>query len=227
MKSFIITLTDNQISLNFANTAVESAKKFNTELIVWPAVNGLLDGLEKLNRYKISKILKKSLLSRPGVLGCFLSHYELWNYCLEINEVILILEHDALFIRHIPENIESCFEDILKLDPFKIQDKTYHTKVKDSLSTPIDYFYKKADGISKAGEYTLGAYCYCIKPAAAKKLIDFAINDGVLPTDLHIGRNVVDLKSTTVPIISLQETHSYLNIKHLSSTTDLENFGEK
>jgi len=223
MKYFIITLTDNQTSLNFSNNAIESAKKFNINLNIWPAVNGLVDRSKTLKKYKI---LKKSLINRPGVLGCFLSHFDLWNHCLEINETILIAEHDALFIRYIPDDLEEHFTDILNLDPYSIRNSNYHKQIKDSIDDNIEYFYRNADGVSKAGEYTIGAHGYCIKPAGAKKLINFATTVGILPTDLHIGRNVVDLKCTTVPVISLQETHSYLNIKQLSSTTDLRNFGE-
>lgn len=226
MKAFVITLLENQISLTLANSAVDSAKKFDIELIIWPAVNGLLYGKEKLKNLNLNKILKKVMIQRTGVLGCFLSHYELWMHCVNIDTPILILEHDAMFIRSIPKDIETQFTDILKLDPFYITDPEYHKNVKDSATEDIQYFYQPTAGSSKAGEYTLGAHGYCITPSGATKLIDFANNVGILPTDLHIGNRVVDIKCTTVSVISLQETHSYLNTKQLSSTTDLEKFGE-
>lgn len=36
-------------------------------------------------------------------IGCAMSHYRLWRLCSELDEPILILEHDAVFIRELPE----------------------------------------------------------------------------------------------------------------------------
>ena len=35
--------------------------------------------------------------------GCFLSHYRLWQKTVELNETILILEHDSVFVSRIPD----------------------------------------------------------------------------------------------------------------------------
>jgi GR25 family glycosyltransferase involved in LPS biosynthesis len=89
---------------------------------------------------------------------------------------------------------------------------------------PIDYFYAPARRSSAAGDYVSGAYGYCIKPAAAQKLIEFSANVGVLPADKHIGRKIVDLKSTTVPIVRLHKFYSEHSITKFSSTRDLGKF---
>lgn len=38
-------------------------------------------------------------LSRPGVIGCFYSHYALWQKCAALNEPIMIFEDDVKFYR--------------------------------------------------------------------------------------------------------------------------------
>lgn len=38
-------------------------------------------------------------LSRPGVIGCFYSHYHLWQRCVELGEPIMIFEDDVKFYR--------------------------------------------------------------------------------------------------------------------------------
>lgn len=35
--------------------------------------------------------------------GCSMSHYLLWKKCIELDETILILEHDAVFLRRLPD----------------------------------------------------------------------------------------------------------------------------
>ena len=39
-------------------------------------------------------------MSKPGVLGCFYSHYSLWKKCIELNEPIYIFEDDVIFVRN-------------------------------------------------------------------------------------------------------------------------------
>ena len=34
-------------------------------------------------------------LSRPGVIGCFYSHYNLWKKCIELEQPIMIFEDDV------------------------------------------------------------------------------------------------------------------------------------
>lgn len=38
-------------------------------------------------------------LSRPGVVGCFYSHYALWTKCVDLQEPIMIFEDDVKFYR--------------------------------------------------------------------------------------------------------------------------------
>lgn len=228
LKCFVITLIDNPVSLELSQKTILSANKYGINCTQWTAINGMHVSIDNLkNNYGIEKILKKSITQRPGVLGCFLSHFILWLYCVKINESIVILEHDAEFIRSIPNNIVDYFEDVLKLDAYNINDNNYQSLVEASLSEKISYGEPDFNGYHKAGKYSLGAHGYIIKPSGAIKLINFSKIQGILPTDLHIGNEVVNFKSTKVSFVKSQETHTWLNIKELSSTTNILNFGKK
>jgi len=64
----------------------------------------LYEEFKKKHRYEIIErqlIDEKDVpkLSRPGVIGCFYSHYNLWKRCVELNEPIMIFEDDVKFYR--------------------------------------------------------------------------------------------------------------------------------
>lgn len=221
MKSFIIAMTNSQSSLALANDCINYAKDFNINVTLYPAVNGL-DCDYKFKQHGITNFLLPVMKESAGNKGCFLSHYELWLKCIELNETLLILEHDGKIIRSLPNNIEDEFIDVLNLDPYRVlAGSEYDENVNKSLTMPVNYFYAPAKKRSLAGEYIIGAHGYLIKPCGAKKLIEFSKKVGILPTDKHIGRNVVNLKSTTVTLVSLHEFHRSHNMTKFSSTKNL------
>ena len=224
MKAFIITLLESTHSNTLSSECVSAASRFNIDVSIWPAVNGLTDGQTKCEQYQITTLAHKQVKKWPGALGCFLSHFELWTKCVELNETIIILEHDGEFIRPLPSDIENNFVDVLNLDPFNQSAVDYNQQILSSLSSPVEYFYPAASGTDLAGEYIFGAYGYCIKPAAAAKLINFARTHGALPADVLIGRTVVNLMSTTVPVVRLHSYYTSDNITKESSTANLSKF---
>ena len=220
MKAFIIVMQESEHSVTLANDCIAAAQQYGIVPEVWPAVNGY-HAADKFKEYGITKFLHPKMISSPGVQGCFLSHYELWNKCVELNETILILEHDGVMIRPLPDNIELMFTDVLNLDPYDQALNEYNSMVKSSIMFPVAYQYKFGKKVSHSGKYVKGAYGYIIKPVGAKKLINFSNDYGILPTDKHIGSNVVDLKSTVVPIVRLHEFFSTHSIPKYSSTKNL------
>lgn len=224
MKAFIIAMLQSEHSLELAHDCVDAAKHFGVDVALHPAVNGF-ECDEKFKEYGIKRLLTSSIADSPGNKGCFLSHFELWNLCVELNETILILEHDGKLIRELPVNIEDNFTEVLNLDPNReFSNPTYNKLVTKSLKDPVDYFYTSSKKKSEAGSYIIGAHGYCIKPQGAMKLIRFAQQVGALPTDKHIGKDVVDLKSTTVTVVGLHDFYIDNNMKKFSSTKNLQKF---
>lgn len=137
----------------------------------------------------------KDKMSRPGVIGCFYSHYTLWEKCVDLGEPIMIFEDDVKFYREY-QPVE--FEGVLILSLGK----------SSFLKEPWKTYLENPTGNPYAAKWTNfslpGASGYAIKPDAARGLIKFykpywypadnAINHFVCPLQIHnylMGRNTL------------------------------------
>ncbi len=117
-----------------------------------------------------------------ALIGCTMSHYSLYLRCVELNEPILILEHDSVFIREFPEfdfkgicqindpngggkNGKYLSEMMIKNNRLGVSPKTPNTGAKEF-----------PDGLA-------GNSAYVIKPFAAQELINKYHKLGVWPND--------------------------------------------
>jgi glycosyl transferase family 25 len=223
MKAKIITLKNNELSERVAKDCIEQAEKFGISVEIFNAINGLdyEQHLEKLN----VRPLKKFKKGKPGVYGCFLSHYYLWKECAESNEPYLVLEHDGVLIKPLTDNILDQFEDVLKLESENPYSPEYENRlelIKDhDLTYNIVEPYR--DMNNGAGWYSVGAYAYIIKPHAAKKLITWIDENGFLPADQQLGSYAVTLHECKPSLARLH--HFYIkdgNIKAMSTTMKTE-----
>lgn len=160
----------------------------------------LYDEFKKKYHYKIIERQPISedhigKLSRPGVVGCFYSHYALWQKCVELNEPIMIFEDDVKFYRGwYPVDWEGVL--ILSLGKSSF------------LDSPNKEFLECPTGQPAARPWRNfsmpGASGYAIKPKAALGLIKFyrpywypadnAINQFVTSISIHnyiMGRNLL------------------------------------
>jgi hypothetical protein len=136
-----------------------------------------------------------SKLSRPGVIGCFYSHYALWEKCVELNENIMIFEDDVKFYRNF-EPVE--FDGVLVLSLGK---SSY-------MRDPQKTYLENPTGIPRITKWINfsmpGASGYALTPDAARGLVKFyrpywmpadnAINQFITPIYLHtylMGRNTL------------------------------------
>jgi hypothetical protein len=134
-------------------------------------------------------------LSRPGVIGCFYSHYGLWQKCVELDEPIMIFEDDVKFYRKY-EPVE--FEGVLVLSLGK----------SSFMRDPQKTYLENPTGVPRIVKWINfsmpGASGYAITPDAAKALVKFyrpywapadnAINQFIAPIHLHtylMGRNTL------------------------------------
>lgn len=118
MQAFVITLEGNDYSEACAKRCIESAAYFGQEVAQFGAVDA-----DNAQRVMAAHGLKwawahgntayrtcptTGLRQHPygnlqACMGCAMSHYLLWRKCVELDEPILILEHDAVFLRALPE----------------------------------------------------------------------------------------------------------------------------
>lgn len=134
-------------------------------------------------------------LSRPGVVGCFYSHYALWDRCVQLNEPILIFEDDVKFYRtYHPVDFEGVL--ILSLGKSSFLTEPQKTYLENPTGVP---------SVRRWQNFSMpGASGYAIKPEAAMGLTKFyrpywypadnAINQFVCPIQIHtyiMGRNTL------------------------------------
>lgn len=201
MKSFIIVLAESGTSIEAAQRCRLST---NMELIPWDATtanNAEYDlkkaGLEWTYPWQgVTNDLRSGLqlsayeTANPRArIGCFMSHYGLWNHCVSINEPIMILEHDAIFVQALDDKsirqiLESSYGIIGINDPRGATRKSgdYHNLVQDYNTDELVVPVPKIDAIN-IPQGLAGNSAYIIKPNAAKKLIDLSQVLGAWPND--------------------------------------------
>jgi GR25 family glycosyltransferase involved in LPS biosynthesis len=209
MKFYVIRKKNDPLSEKLSDESVFSGLKYGIEVEKFDALYGE-DGISFLKSNNLKPFLfngKETKLTEEIQRKCvFASHYSLWLKCLNLDSPIGILEHDAVFIRHLPHDIESLFEDVLYLDfysrPFlngKItsgffwkEPKKYKEMAENDIDITINPFYGYQKNRSNTlledikSNYIRGVHGYIINPTGAKKLIDAAKNFGYLTSDAHI-----------------------------------------
>lgn len=168
MKSYVIRLSDYENSVQWAQNAYDTAKKFNWDIEYFEGTDGTKTSLHEFG-VKVNTKFKKGAryLEKPGVIGCFLSHYRLWKKCIELNEPICILEHDV--------TIHGTFPDVEFVDAIKI-----------ATGPKAKHIY--------AGNWYEGAMAYCVTPEGATKLVNFVNTEGAMPADVMLCDGILDLK---------------------------------
>lgn len=196
INAFIITLIDNPESVAAANKCIDSAHQLGENLTIepfpavtpatmyeckwtWPLrkkhicpITGLL-----LSAYKNADINKR--------IACAQSHYMLWKKCIELNEPILILEHDALFVKEFSYNdFDGGAMSINSPIDATFNSKEYDAALIDGINE-VPYV---ADMSTPQG--LPGHSAYIIKPWAAQEVIDKQDQIGWWPNDAIMCRQL-------------------------------------
>ena len=186
------------ISLSSGNHAFKTGIDLGWDVELFEGVDGkTVASDEAWNLYNVpmNRENKKcsKMLDRPGVRGCFLSHWKLWNLCVDTNDTIGVFEHDVEFLK--PPLNSFTFDEFLRLEGFEKQK-----------SKP-------------AGEWYEGTRGYIINPIGAKKLIDWVKINGCLPADVNVGSNILKIELDSNKLIRDRTVHVDRNSKHTNSFT--------
>jgi len=232
MKAFAIVVPGNKISMSGFNELSESYKKYGHteglemhEAIELHKVEGFCGGNGLVWNYplegQISDIksgLIKSAYQTADLrkrMSCFLSHWYLWQKCKTLDETILILEHDARFIKKLPA--DSTFAranyDIIGInDPSMAtrKSKVYHDKILERSE-----FFQPVPRIDEFNipQGLAGNSAYVIKPEGAKLMIELTQEYGMWPNDALMCYQLVPRLGVT--------RNFYTRIQGLRSTTTL------
>ena len=193
MKTYVINLSDRKDRMDL----FESQKTVGTpnygyigkslnslEYERFDAVNGSKLTYEQLKKLGydtdsnwIDPIHSTHLTS--GEVGCFLSHYNLWKKCIELNVPLCILEDDAV----VPDNLHDDLDELLE---------TYNfiylgwKEIAESVPTSDSRFVVPV--------YPYWTLAYVITPEAAKLLVNSNIEQNIIPVDEYLPLRMKDLK---------------------------------
>lgn len=202
MKAFIISLSKIESSITTAKAMIEPLESygFDVELFEGSYGNEMKKIFKTQGRlfhptdYNENPVSPTRKTAGPGAMGCFYSHYRLWEKCIELDEPIWVFEDDIEFIRpyypvdfdEVLITIVGSWKQIFEINPYE----------EPSIGpTALDFNAPCVPG-------TPG---YAIKPKAAKKLVkhfaktftcsDGAMRSSVIKIQRHshlMGRALVD-----------------------------------
>lgn len=234
MKSYVITLTENQQSISSSKKLIESGIKHGNEFEILTHTAVVPEQVDSLmKKYRLTwnypwmspeNDFATGLYKSPYLtanknkrIACFLSHYQLWKQCCESNEPILVFEHDALVTKKIDLNLLSeCNFDIIGINnPLGATRKSqlFHDKIVENRLENRDVVRVPKIDFDKVPQGLAGNSAYYIKPYGAKQLLDLVSKYGAWPNDAIMCRQLVRRLGVT--------TTFYTTVQRTESTTKL------
>lgn len=184
-KTFVIALKDHEVSLKQLEDCKASAEKHGWHLETFWGVNGRSIKADDWKEIGVVPVIK-----RLGQQGCWFSHFLLWNKCLEINEPIVVLEHDAV--------IQRPWEP-LEIDRSLIKLHRHYRKY------PMDPKWIHPT----TGRWSPSTHAYCILPHHAEILIKASKKIGCYHADVFLGDKIIDVELLGEPeLVARQNTYS-------------------
>lgn len=161
----------------------------------------LFDGVWRDDAIKVAESMglklgqfDQSFSKTNAVVGCFLSHYELW---MKVKKLTLILEHDAVML----ESEADSFREFIN----KYQSKLESDVTLMNIGRPSfgNFYEQKTPGVYKLfskpdGKFP-GTHGYLIEPKASKALIAQTHIEGIYPVDKFINNKRFNFLSELYP----------------------------
>ncbi|MGR5336239.1 glycosyltransferase family 25 protein [Vibrio gigantis] len=168
---------------------------------LFPAVDGRMSPPHPLlSNYKdeLSQNYRAKTLS-AGQLGCYASHFLLWEKCVELNQPIIVIEDDALLFR---DNFLNFIQDIPELPKQVECVRLFNNKRRKFSSYSI--FECSSTSIHKFTKGHMSATGYFLTPSGAKKLLNNS-NEWYMAVDIYMDRfwqNEVECYGTAIPCLT-------------------------
>ncbi|WP_372607884.1 glycosyltransferase family 25 protein [Helicobacter pylori] len=116
-----------------------------------------------------------------GELGCYASHYSLWQKCIELNEAICILEDDIIIKDRFKESLEFCDKHINELGYIRLMHLEENVARQKTPVKGVSQILNFKDGIGTQG--------YVLAPKAVQKLLKYSAKEWVMPIDCVMDRH--------------------------------------
>ncbi|EJN6959563.1 glycosyltransferase family 25 protein [Photobacterium damselae] len=177
---FVINLPS---SIERKENISKQLRQLDLSFELFKAVNGHKESspLFKLYDEELSQQCRGKSLSK-GQLGCYASHYLLWQKCVELNKPIIILEDDALIYPEpfldIIENADKLAERFECIRLFDNKRKTFRHAVEYPLPHTAVHKFSKGH---------MSATGYFLTPTGAKKFLTHS-QAWYLAVDIYMDR---------------------------------------
>jgi hypothetical protein len=168
-QAYILHLPGNKQSDRMTKRCVESCESTGQKYKLWEGFNGLGEGivapkhLEKEPWLKWIKCPNSAL--KNGEVAAFLGHVSLWAKCIEIDQPIVILEHDAVMIKKFEEH--PCLNAIIYLGCEEQQQQKLQVS-----PVPVHLKWEGLNCLYKA-------HAYSVDPFVARRLMGSIISGGI------------------------------------------------
>ena len=179
MKTLVINLKDRSDRLTLF-----SKENPNLKFEVLPAVDGtkieyakLLEQGFDVNHDWIDPIENTPLTK--GEVGCFLSHWSIWQKCIEKNEKVLVLEDDARVTNDFNLNEIDALSEIYDFLYLGWKEMKESLPIDEKLVTPV---------------YPYWGLAYVITPTAAKILVNEVAKRSIIPVDEYLPQKIQEFK---------------------------------
>lgn len=167
--AYIIHLPKNAQSKKFAKECADSCVEVSMPFKMWEAFDGtggdvkIPKHLQKTDWLKWIK--NTNITLSKGEVAVFLSHFSLWAHCAELDQPIVILEHDAIMLDVFKQH--PAFNSIIFLGCKEQAENNFKWG-----PTPIQLNYEGLRCICRA-------HAYSIDPFIARRLIGNVIETGI------------------------------------------------
>ena len=168
-KAHIITIKGHENSEKMAARCLESCEKVGQKAEIFDAFDGT--GPEIIvpehcrNKDWVSWLkLTNTTLSKPEIC-CYLSHFALWIKCLEENQPLIALEHDAVMLKPFQQHM--AINALVYLGSNEMVRNNYWNPIPPHAQLCPDY------------RYILRTHAYSVDPICAKNLIADTISRGI------------------------------------------------
>ena len=98
--AYIIRIKDNELSEQLAARCAVTCDSVGMPYEFFEAIDGTSGALTNIPDQQVTKLLKRvNTTLTLAEIGCLLSHFYLWVKCVEFDQPIVILEHDAVMVK--------------------------------------------------------------------------------------------------------------------------------
>lgn len=178
MKAFVITIEDNEKSVEAAERCIASGAQHGLLIAKHKAFTPDDKPFELLQN---ERVLTEGLIEKwsrnENCAAAFLSHFSLWKKCLELNTHIAIFEHDAFITNQIAASLT---------EGYGFKQMVSIGKPSYGRHNPPPFL---GTGPLTSKRYFPGAHAYIVKPAGARTIIEHARTVGARPTDVYLNKD--------------------------------------